>query len=260
MCKTKNHCHVSNLDQAKWAGVDSPVNTLFLIGWTDHRLVDLQLQCCYSCRDKPLQLLQSSRTNFEIMIKPAVTVTDCIFLPREYVVLNKTIFKPISHIILYWSWRSYGFFFNNTIQNQRKPNNHSSLITVCFKDHSLTLLAGRSANIAALLFLLVSIHTSLTTTTSLPDMESSTRQVRPPMTKTRSDTPRNPSYPTPSLYWNKLAPSHSLCSLSCFSSVRANRGGRARAEQEPERQREHTLTTDVLDRIINAILLKFSIG
>lgn len=65
----------------------------------------------------------------------------------------------------------------------------SRLITVCFKVHSPTLMSGRSANIAVLALPLVNAHTSLTTTTSLPDMESGTRQERPPSTAGHFQTP-----------------------------------------------------------------------
>lgn len=68
-----------------------------------------------------------------------------------------------------------------------------------FKHPFLTSLAGPSAKIAALLFLLVSVHTSLTMTTSLPDKERGARRVGPPMTGTRSYTSLRsmPSSPRP---------------------------------------------------------------
>lgn len=98
------------------------------------------------------------------------------------------------------------------------------------KNHFLTSLAGRSANIAALPFLLVSVHTSLTKTTSLPDMECGARRVRPPMTRTRSDTPLQsiltPLPPSDGTRWPPLAP----CALSVVSAVslRAIRGGNSK--------------------------------
>lgn len=105
------------------------------------------------------------------------------------------------------------------------------------KNHFLTSLAGRSANIAALPFLLVSVHTSLTKTTSLPDME-----------RGESDHPwlghvqtplYNPSWP-PSLplmeHVGPLSlPVHSLLFQQCHSEP--FEGGTARDEWEPERQR-----------------------
>lgn len=141
---------------------------------------------------------------------------------------------------------------------------YSRLITVCLKDHSLTSLAERSANIAALLFLLVSFHTSLTTTTSLPDMESSTQRVRPPMTRTHSDACRQPPPPPPQpptgTSWPSLAVFSRLFQ-QCQSHLRGKSKSWARASQtEKERETENARSTDVLYRIMNASLLKFSIG
>lgn len=129
------------------------------------------------------------------------------------------------------------FHFRITVWDQWEPHKYSRLITVCFKNHFLTSLAGRSANIAALPFLLVSVHTSLTKTTSLPDME-----------RGESDHPwlghvqtplYNPSWP-PSLplmeHVGPLSlPVHSLLFQQCHSEP--FEGGTARDEWEPERQR-----------------------
>lgn len=68
--------------------------------------------------------------------------------------------------------------------NAVKLRNIPGPFTVRPKRHFLSSLAGRSANIAAELFLLVSVHTSLTTAASLPDMERDAQPVRPPMAGT----------------------------------------------------------------------------
>ena len=164
------------------------------------------------CRGKVLQLLQS---------KPSVTAMGGIFLLRGVRWFSSHL---SCHSVLKFHFLKFLVLFSRIQFRINGRLTRTPVSSPCFKDHSLNLLAGGSANIAALLFLLVSIHTSPTPTTSLPDMESGEWQVRPPMTRTRSDTPYNPSYPTPSLYWNKLAPSDSLSSLGCTAVSEAVEG------------------------------------
>ncbi len=114
-------------------------------------------------------------------------------------------------------------------RNER-PNDNSKHIVVCFKDHLSTFLAARSANIATLLF----------PSCSLAFTPPSRRQLlfqiwspahgesdHPWLGHVQTPLTTHPIGPPPSLSWNKLAPSCSLCSLCCFSKVRAIRGGKS---------------------------------
>lgn len=144
---------------------------------------------------------------------------------------------------LHWHWRSRGVFFKNATLFQMRATTISASSQCVGKDHSSTSLAGRSANIAALLFLLVSFHISLPMTTSLPDMESGTRRVRPPMTRTRSDTPPplQPILPDPppsaGTSWPPLTP----CALSVVSAVSEPPEGEEWELSESQKDRESWL-------------------
>lgn len=120
----------------------------------------------------------------------------------------------------------------------RRTRTPRLVAAVCLKDHSLTWLAERSANIAALLFLLVSFHTSLTATTSLPDMESGTRRVRPPMTRTHSDTATPSTLPLLEQVGLLSLPVFSRLFQRCQSRSRGKSKSWAGASQT-ERERGH---------------------
>lgn len=77
------------------------------------------------------------------------------------------------------TWVTVASFLGDLIDTTWVSNSHCSPVTDCFKN-----LCGRSTNIAALLLLLVSVHTTLSTT-ALPDMETGTLRDRPPMTRTQ---------------------------------------------------------------------------